>query len=205
MSNVVAMPAPEWTAGLMKFGSGAPQGTLANACHALRCAPEFQLMLAHDVFAMKTVTVSAPPWEFEPQHFRQRVWGPHADLLVTEHLQRMGIPLKPQTAAQAVEIVARERSFHPILDYLDSLDWDGKLRLDTWLTDYIGADESPYIHSIGRSALIGAVARIRSPGCKVDTVPIIEGRQGLGKSSAARILFDPWFSDELADLVCKDS
>jgi predicted P-loop ATPase len=205
MSNVVAMPAPEWTAGLMKFGSGAPQGTLANACHALRCAPELQLMLAYDVFALKTVTVSAPPWEFEPQHFRQRAWGPHDDLLVTEHLQRMGIPLKPQTAAQAVEIRARERSFHPILDYLDSLDWDGKLRLDTWLTDYIGADESPYTHSIGRSALIGAVARIRNPGCKVDTVPIIEGRQGLGKSSAARILFDPWFSDELADLGGKDA
>jgi predicted P-loop ATPase len=82
---------------------------------------------------------------------------------------------------------------------------DGKQRLDHWLTKYIGAEETPYTHSIGRSALIGAVARIRNPGCKVDTVPIIEGKQGLGKSSAARILFDPWFSDELADLGGKDA
>lgn len=203
--NVVPLPAPDWMSGLMRFGSGAPQGTLANACLALRGAPELQMMLAHDVFAMKTMLVSVPPWEFEPKHFSPRAWAPHDDLLVTEHLQRMGIPLKPQTATQAVEIVARERSFHPILDYLDNLEWDGRCRLDTWLTEYIGADESPYTHSIGRSALIGAVARIRNPGCKVDTVPIIEGRQGLGKSSAARILFDPWFSDELADLGGKDA
>jgi predicted P-loop ATPase len=205
VNNVVTMPPPEWTSGLMRFGSGAPQGTLANACHALRCAPELQLMLAYDVFAMKTMLVSVPPWELEPKRFCQRVWGPHDDLLATEHLQRMAIPLKPQTASQAVEIIARERSFHPVLDYLDSLEWDGRRRLDTWLTEYLGADESPYTHSIGRSALIGAVARIRNPGCKVDTVPIIEGRQGLGKSSAARILFDPWFSDELADLGGKDA
>jgi predicted P-loop ATPase len=77
--------------------------------------------------------------------------------------------------------------------------------LDNWLTRFIGADETPYTQSVGRSALIGAVARIRNPGCKVDTVPIIEGKQGLGKSSAARILFDPWFSDELADLGGKDA
>ena len=53
--------------------------------------------------------------------------------------------------------------------------------------------------------MIGAVARIRQPGCKLDTVPIIEGTQGLGKSSAARVLFDPWFSDDLADLGSKDA
>lgn len=205
MSNVVPMPPPEWTGGLIKFSSGAPQGTLANGCHALRCSPDLQLVLAYDVFAMKTMTVAPPPWEFEPQRFVQRPWGPHDDLLATEHLQRLGIPVKPQTVAQAVEVVARERSYHPVLDYLDTLEWDGKQRLDHWLTKYIGAEETPYTHSIGRSALIGAVARIRNPGCKVDTVPIIEGKQGLGKSSAARILFDPWFSDELADLGGKDA
>jgi predicted P-loop ATPase len=205
MTNVTALPAPEWTAGLMRYGTGAPHGTLANACHALRTAPDLQFMLAYDVFAMKTMVVAAPPWDFESQHFVQRAWMPHDDLLATEYLQRLNIPVKPQTATQAVELVARERSFHPVLDYLDSVQWDGKTRLDRWLTDYVGADETPYTHSIGRSALIGAVARIRRPGCKVDTVPIIEGQQGLGKSSAARVLFEPWFSDELADLGGKDA
>jgi predicted P-loop ATPase len=206
MTNVVALPAPEWTKDVQRYGSGAPHATLANACHALRSAPDLHLVLAYDVFAMKTMMVSAPPWEFEPQHFAKRAWTPHDDLLATEHLQRIGIPIKPQTAMQAVELVARERSFHPVLNYLDSLEWDHKPRLDTWLTDHLGAVETPYTQSIGRSALIGAVARIRDPGCKVDTVPIIEGRQGLGKSSAARVLFgDRYFSDELADLGGKDA
>jgi predicted P-loop ATPase len=205
MSNLVSLPTPAWTKDLQRYGSGAPHATLANACHALRSAPELQLMVAHDVFAMKTMMVSPPPWEFEPQRFAQRAWMPHDDLLATEHLQRMGIPIKPQTATQAVELVARERSFHPVLNYLDNLEWDNKCRLDGWLSKHLGAIETPYTQSIGRSALIGAVARIRNPGCKLDTVPIIEGRQGLGKSSAARVLFDPWFSDELADLGGKDA
>jgi predicted P-loop ATPase len=205
MSNLVALPAPEWTKDLQRYGSGAPHPTLSNAAHALRSAPDLEFVLAYDVFAMKTLMVAAPPWEFEPQHFAPRAWTPHDDLLVTEHLQRKGLPIKPHTATQAVELVARERSFHPVLDYLASLEWDGKPRLDTWLTEYLGAVETPYTQSIGRSALIGAVARIRNPGCKVDTVPIIEGPQGSGKSSASRVLFDPWFSDELADLGGKDA
>ena len=124
MSNVVTMPPPDWTSGLMKFGSGAPQGTLANGCHALRNCPELKQMLAYDVFARKTMLVAAPPWEFEPQHFSQRPWGPHDDLLVTEHLQLLGIAIKPQTAAQAVEVRAKEQSYHPVLDYLDGNKWD---------------------------------------------------------------------------------
>ena len=130
MSNLVSLPAPAWTKDLQRYGSGAPHATLANACHALRSAPDLQLVLAYDVFAMKTMMVSPPPWEFEPQHFAQRAWMPHDDLLATEHLQRMGIPIKPQTATQAVELVARERSYHPVLDYLDSLEWDNKCRLE---------------------------------------------------------------------------
>ena len=53
--------------------------------------------------------------------------------------------------------------------------------------------------------LIAAVARIYDPGCKVDTVPIFEGAQGARKSTAVKALFDPWFSDELADLGSKDA
>lgn len=201
----MTFPTPDWTDGLMKFSSGAVHPSLANACHALRSAPELQMMLAFDVFAMKTMIISAAPWDFEPSLFTQRPWTPHDDLQAAEHLQRIGVPIKPQTAAQAIELVARERSYHPVLDYLDNLMWDGKVRLDGWLSKYLGVDETPYTHSVGRSALIGAVARIRNPGCKLDTVPIIEGNQGAGKSSAARALFDPWFSDELADLGSKDA
>ncbi|MBR1287481.1 virulence-associated E family protein [Bradyrhizobium sp. AUGA SZCCT0177] len=205
MNNLVSLPKPEWTSGLIRSVAGCAHGNLFNACHALRNDPDLQLLLAYNEFSMKPQIVRSPPWEFNPNAFAQRDWSPSDDLLLTEYLQGISIPLKPQTTTQAVDLVARERPYHPVLDYLDSLKWDGKPRLDQWPTDYLGAIETPYTQSIGRAALIGAVARIRNPGCKVDTVPIIEGHQGTGKSSAARAMFEPWFSDEIADLGSKDA
>jgi predicted P-loop ATPase len=204
-SNLVALLAPSWAKDLQRYSSGALHGTLANVCAMFRGAPELQTMLAYDEFAGRTMLVSPPPWMFDPQSFQQRAWTAHDDLLATEHVQRAGIPVKVPTTCQAVELVARERAYHPVLDYLDALESDGKPRLDGWLTEYLGAVETPYTQSIGRSALIGAVARIRNPGCKVDTVPIIENHQGALKSTALSTLFKPWFSDELADLGGKDA
>lgn len=205
MSNIVPMPSPDWKASLMRFASGTAQGNLANACTMLREAPDLQLMLAYDAFSMQTLVVAPPPWEYEPASFRQRNWSGQDDLLITEHMQKAGLPVKVQTAAQAVEVVARERSFHPVLDYLGDLKWDGRARLDRFFARYFGASDDVYTSNIGRHFMIGAVARIQQPGVKNDHTPIIEGKQGLGKSKAARCLFDPWYSDEVADLGSKDA
>ena len=69
----------------------------------------------------------------------------------------------------------------------------------------MGASPTAYHPEVGKVTMIGAIARIYQPGCKVDTVPIFEGPQGARKSTAVKTLFDPWFSDELADLDSKDS
>ena len=92
-----------------------------------------------------------------------------------------------------------------MIDYLSDLQHDGKTRVTTWLSSCLGADQNSYNETVGRAMLIAAVARIFNPGCKVDTVPIFEGAQGARKSTAVKALFDPWFSDELADLGSKDA
>jgi predicted P-loop ATPase len=92
-----------------------------------------------------------------------------------------------------------------VLDYLDVLKWDGMPRLDGWMSQFLGAADNDYTRAVSRCALIAAVARIRHPGCKVDNVPILEGVQGIGKSSLAEALFSPWFTDDLADLGSKDA
>ena len=92
-----------------------------------------------------------------------------------------------------------------MVDYLSDLQHDGKTRVTTWLSSCLGADQNSYNETVGRAMLIAAVARIFDPGCKVDTVPIFEGAQGARKSTAVKTLFDPWFSDELADLGAKDA
>lgn len=110
---------------------------------------------------------------------------------------------------EAVELGAlaagKEKSFHPVQQYLDGLKWDGKKRLDRLLVDHAGTEDSEYVRAVTAKTLIGAVARARKPGCKLDTVLVLEGEQGIGKSTMLRALAgDPWFDDHLPDLRDKD-
>jgi predicted P-loop ATPase len=194
-----------WREHLLLTNTGTPRPLLANAITALREAPAWQFVLAYDEFAMETIVSGAPPWDFKIQEWVPRAWSSHDDLLTAEWLQRAGIAVNTQTAAQAIEAVARDRTFHPVADYLAGLEHDGKARLGTWLSTCLGAEQTAYNETVGRAMLIAAVARIFQPGCKVDTVPIFEGAQGARKSTAVKALFDPWFSDELADLGSKDA
>lgn len=88
-------------------------------------------------------------------------------------------------AARALCIIGK---FDPVADYLNSLEWDGVPRLDTWLTDYAGVEDTPLNRTIGRKFLLGMVRRVFWPGCKFDTALILEGPQGAGKSEAVKIL-----------------
>lgn len=101
---------------------------------------------------------------------------------------------------------ARRNSYDPLADYLNGVVWDGVPRLSRWLVDYIGAADTEYSAIVGRKFLIGAVARALSPGCKMDTMLVLEGPQGAGKSTVLRYLFsDTYFIDHLPDFHSKDS
>jgi predicted P-loop ATPase len=125
--------------------------------------------------------------------------------MTTEWLQQNRISVSLGVAENAIELVAKERLYHPVLEYLDDLEWDGLPRIDQWMSKYLGTVEDDYTRTVSRCFLISAIARIREPGCKVDTLPILEGLQGIGKSTVAETLFQPWFSDEIADLGSKDA
>lgn len=85
-----------------------------------------------------------------------------------------------------------------VRDYLDDLVWDQKPRIDRWLVDYAGAEDKPYVRAVGRAVLVAAVRRARMPGCTFDAMMILEGPQGIGKTSALRILAidESWFGDD---------
>ena len=108
---------------------------------------------------------------------------------------------------EAISAVATESPYHPVRDYLESLRWDGKSRLDTWLIDHCHVKDTPYTRAVGSKTLISAVARAIEPGCKVDTMLILQGPQGSLKSEAFRQLAgDTWFSDDMPrDLGHKDA
>ena len=110
-----------------------------------------------------------------------------------------------QVCRQAVDAACRARSVHPVREYLSGLRWDREPRLAYWLERYLGAETTDYVRRVAQWVLIAAVARIFRPGCKADHMLILEGAQGRGKSTALRVLAEPWFTDELPDLSNKDS
>lgn len=95
---------------------------------------------------------------------------------------------------------ARKNTYHPVREYLSGLRWDNIPRLDTWLTMFMGADDTPFTRLAGRKTLIAAVARAMEPGCKVDTMLILEGEQGVKKSSAIEAIFSKRFYMASVDL-----
>jgi putative DNA primase/helicase len=100
----------------------------------------------------------------------------------------------------AVERVARENAYNPIVDYLNGLKWDGKSRLEGWMTRLLGAPDSTFVRLVSPKVLISAVARAMQPGCKVDTVLVLEGEQGIKKSTAIAALFGEEYTAESVSL-----
>jgi hypothetical protein len=104
---------------------------------------------------------------------------------------------KKMDVNDAVVSLCIEGRFDPVRDYLDGLEWDGTPRLDAFAPIYLLTDDDALNRAIGRKTLIAAVRRVRQPGCKFDYVPVLEGPQGCGKSTAVRILAgDDNFSDK---------
>jgi predicted P-loop ATPase len=86
-----------------------------------------------------------------------------------------------------------------VTDYLNALVWDGLPRIDRWLVDYAGAENTPAVRAASRTMLVAAVRRAREPGCRCDQMPVIVGPEGCGKSSALRLLgvIDSWVTDQV--------
>ena len=195
---------PSWRDQLILNLNQTVKPVLANAITALRGAPEWSGVLAYDEFANRTVIQRPAPW-MQSGARREEEWTPNHDVLATEWLHHQGIYVSVDVTGQAVEAVARERPYHPVRKYLQELAWDGTSRLESWLSDYLGVQPSPYAAAVGSRWMISAVARVFAPGSKADCCLILEGAQGIGKSTALRILAEPWFADEIADLGSKDA
>jgi predicted P-loop ATPase len=190
-----------WALGLTLNDRGVPFGNLRNVLHALRHAVEWQRVLAYDEFAARVVTQKPPPWGDRTVE----EWADDDDTRACEWMQEQGIPAAAGVVGRSIQTVARENRVHPVRNYLHTLNWDGTPRLYSWLTRYLGVEDSPYVQAVGSRFLISAVARVEQPGCKADQVLILEGPQGTLKSSALQALADPWFTDRISNLGDKDA
>jgi predicted P-loop ATPase len=201
-NQLIAEPDGNWRCRLIRNQKGIPMACLQNALVALEHAPEWQRVLHFDESALHVVAKAPPPWDSRTTPF---VWRDDDDVRAAAWMQQQGIMVSKEVAGQAAQTIARVSPSHPIREYLKELLWDKMPRINDWLTLYTGVDPSEYARAVGSKWLIGAVARIFQPGCKNDTCLVLEGPQGLLKSTALRTLAHPWFTDEIADLGTKDA
>lgn len=106
----------------------------------------------------------------------------------------------------SIDHAAERHAFHPVADYLAGLRWDGIRRWASLVTEVLGAPSAPIFARYLERWSIGAARRALEPGCKVDTALILQGPQGIKKSTFFRTLFGAqWFRDSPIDLSNKDS
>ena len=101
----------------------------------------------------------------------------------------------------AIVNVARKNVFNPVKQRIESQQWDGKERVETFFIDLLGADDNVYTREVTKRWIVGSVTRVYNAGVKFEIVPILSGRQGIGKSTAPSKLYtDDYFSDSLEGL-----
>jgi predicted P-loop ATPase len=180
--------------------SGGLKPCLANALAYLRFDPAWRGVLRLNQFSLCTIAEKAAPWG------KRGTWSDTDDSKTAEWLQQVGVGVNSKTASEAVQVAAEENGFHPIRDYLRTLEWDQTKRLDHWLHTYLGVQDTPWSTVVGPRYLVSAVARVEKPGCQADHCLLAEGPQGINKSTALRTLAsDEFFADHISDLGSKDS
>ena len=176
----------------IRTDKGVIKPVYANAIAFLR-AHAHEIGLKFDTFSMRP--------------FRGNGFLMEADLRhIAEIVQRSGVLASKNVIDDAVLRVCEERMFHQVAEYLNALAWDGISRISRILIDHAGAPDTELVQAQTGKWMIQAVARIFEPGCQADATLVLEGEQGLGKSTFFFDMFGAkWFTDHLPDLHNKDA
>ncbi len=196
--------ADDWRNGLVRV-KGGPADCRENVYLCLMNAKPLQGLVGYDEFAHRIVKLRTPPWDSTPGE-----WSTNDDYLLglwlTRH-ERINIKAEG-TLVAGVAMAAYEARFHPVHQYLAALPaWDGTERLAFWLSDCLGAEDTEYTRMVGAWFLMGMVKRVLEPGCQMDYMIVLEGKQGRRKSTALRALVgnDDWFADTPIRIGDKDA
>jgi predicted P-loop ATPase len=202
---VPAVPSPPPSAGIAVWESlglavtdkGQVLQNLDNVVRAIEADPTIRGHIWYDEFLDSIVTDWQGP---------QRKWKDADDVKLALYMQRhVGLTkIGVQTCHDAALVAAFHDTRNECRDFLSGLQWDGVPRVGALMPEGFGADDNPYTEAVGRCWMISMVARVFSPGCKVDTVPVLEGSQGAGKSSGLAILGGKWFVEGHESVMTKD-
>jgi hypothetical protein len=186
----------DWEAWLSRNGRGEVITSPANLETIFQHHPAWKALLAYDAMSYRTVKRHPPPYPGG----EAGEWSDADDTWTAIWMERK-YGLRPRNAAVAAVAgaTAQLQRFHQVTDWLESLPpWDGIERLPHFFADFCGAPLTPYSEAVGRAFFVSAVARVYRPGCKVDTMLVLEGGQGVGKSKLLLELFSAKWHIEIS-------
>lgn len=210
---------PNWRSYLQLNEEGQIKSSVHNVELILRNDPRLAGVVARNEFTLETVQVSEPGRlklkKKSPKPIRQLegniwkvrdpvngdVWSDSHDHSIRVMLEApdrqggYGLKTSDRDLGAALDVVANQFAFHPVRAYLNSQTWDGTNRVERLFVDYVGAADTAYHREAALLFMVGAVTRIFEPGHKFDFVPILEGLQGVRKSTFIRVLAKHWFAE----------
>ena len=183
----------DWTKALRRDRNGALQNSLHNITLIMENDENLKAVCFNQLADGMEIKGSVP-W----QHLA-RFWRDADDAQLICYVDANYGSFSARNYQIAVAKVVDDRSYHPIREYLASLpEWDGVKRAETLLIDYLGAEDNAYTRAVTRKTICGAVARVQHPGIKFDNILVLNGDQGIGKSTLIAKLGGEWYSDSLS-------
>ena len=191
-----------WLDRLARDGNGKFAKTINNAVLVLENDPLLKGKIVTDEFASCGLILGRVPGSKEEG---KRRWKDEDDAGFYNYMELFyGITGRDKLDS-ALLIVSSKNKINDVKEYLKSLTWDGVRRVNTLLSDYLGAENNLYTQAVMRKSLCAAVARAVIGAVKYDYMPIFTGPQGIGKSTFLSILGKEWFSDSLTSFEGKES
>ncbi len=192
----------DWAEKLQRNQNGAVKGTIDNILIILDGDPALKGKFALNLFANRGEILGALPWQKDT---KRRLWSDTDSNGLYWYLERMWGITQRGNIDSALDIHAATHAFNEVQDYINGLTWDGVPRLDTLLIDYLGAKDTAYNRAVCRKSFTGAIARAMTPGCKYDTMLILAGPQGIGKSTLLDKMSRGWFNDSIRTFEGKEA
>ena len=182
----------DWQNGLELDKSGHVKNTLRNLTLILENDPNLKGVVFNQLLDGMEIKGEVP-WN-HPSKF----WRDADDAQLISYVDARYGTFSARNYDIAVTKVADDRAYHPIREFIESLpEWDKVPRVDTLLVDYLGAGDTAYVRAVTRKTLCAAISRLLRPGCKFDSMLVLNGPQGVGKSTLIAKLAGEWFSDSL--------
>ncbi len=181
----------------------AVKSTAANYRLIFERDPVLDGLFGYDEFQQADVFLKLPPWKKELSRKHEQ-WQDSDDSALRVYLRETYTELKDDRLYRDYfNVFSRKRSFHEVKDWLAELpSWDGVARAEKLFVDYLKVDDTPYAREVTMNFLFGALARIYAPGCEYQTVLVLQGNQGIGKSGILKMLGGKWhviLSDSVED------